>query len=58
MFLTSRFFYVAKFTILTPMSLLSLCGLSFPTVSLKIISPPTFAIKFPNRTVVWYLGNN
>jgi hypothetical protein len=43
-----RFFDVAKFSILTLLSLLSLCRFSFPTVRLKIPSPLSFALKFPN----------
>ena len=44
-----------KFTILTPLSLLFWCRLSFPTVSLKIFSCPTFAFKSPNWIFIWYL---
>jgi len=36
--LNNQIFYVAKFTSLTPLSLLSWCRLSFPTVGLKIFS--------------------
>jgi hypothetical protein len=36
--LTTKFLDVAKFTILTPISLLISCELSFPTVGLKISS--------------------
>ena len=54
--LTTRFLDVAKFTILTPLSLLSWCSLSFPIVSLKIFSLPTIALKSPNRIFIWYLG--
>jgi hypothetical protein len=43
------FLDVAKFTNLTPLSLLILCKLSFPTVSLKISSLPTLALECPNR---------
>jgi len=43
--LTTRFFDVVKFIILTPLSLLSLRRLSFPVVGLKIFSLPTFALK-------------
>jgi hypothetical protein len=49
------FFNVAKFAVLTPLSLLSFCRLSFPTVFLKISSLPTFALK-SNRIFFWYLG--
>jgi hypothetical protein len=51
--LTTRFFYVAKFTMLTPLSLLSWCRLSFPVVSFKISSLPNFEVKSPNRVVIW-----
>ena len=53
--LTTRFF-VAKFTILTPLPLLSWCRLSFPIVALKISSLPSFALKSHNRIFVCYLG--
>jgi hypothetical protein len=43
--LTTKFLDVAKFTTLTTLSLLILCELSFPIVSLKISSLPTFALK-------------
>jgi hypothetical protein len=49
-------FYVAKFTILTPLLLLPWCGLSFPIVGLKISSLPNFALKSSNRIFIWYLG--
>ena len=38
-----------KFTILTPLSLLSWYRLSFPTVGLKISSLRSYALKSPNR---------
>jgi len=41
------FFDVAKFTTVTPLSLLVLCKFSFPSVGLKISSLPTFALKSP-----------
>jgi len=44
--LTTRFFDVAKFTILTPLLLLSWCRLSFPIVGLKIFNLPTYALKY------------
>ena len=53
---STRFFDVAKFTILTPFSLLSWCRLSFPIIGLKIFSLPTFALKSPNTIFMWYLG--
>ena len=49
-------FVVAKFTILTPLSLLSWCIHSFPVVGLKISSLPNFALRSPKRLFVWYLG--
>jgi len=42
--LTTSFFDVAKFTILTPLSLLSWCRLSFPIFGLKIFSLSTFVL--------------
>jgi hypothetical protein len=48
---------VAKFTTLTPLSLLISCKLSFPIVGLKMSSLPTLAFKSPNKIFVWYLGN-
>jgi hypothetical protein len=48
---------VAKFTILTPMSLLSKHRFSFPIVSLKILSLPTFELKSPNRIFIGARGN-
>jgi hypothetical protein len=50
--LTTTFFDVAKFTTLTPLSLLVSCKLSFPIVGLKISSLPTFAMKSPYRMVL------
>jgi hypothetical protein len=44
---TFTFFDVAKFTPLTPLSLLILCKLSFQSVGLKISSLPTSALKEP-----------
>jgi hypothetical protein len=49
-------FWCGKFTILTPLPLLSWCRLSFPIVSLEIFSLPTFALKSSNRIFIWYLG--
>jgi len=48
-------FDVAKFTILTPLLLLSWRRLSFPIVGLKLSSLPNFALKSPNRIFIWYL---
>jgi hypothetical protein len=50
--LTLRFLDVAKFTNLTPLSLLISCKLSFPIVGLKMSSLPTLALKSPN-TIFW-----
>jgi hypothetical protein len=50
-------FDVAKFTILTLLSLLILCELSFPIVSLKISFLPTLALKSRNKIFIYYLGN-
>jgi hypothetical protein len=52
-----RFFDVVKFTILTPLSLLISCNLSFPIVSLKIFSVFTFALKSYNNIFELYFGN-
>ena len=52
--LLTRHFDVAKFTILTPSSLLSWCRLLFPIVGFKIFSIPSFALKSPNRIFIWY----
>ena len=49
-------FEVAKFTILTPLSLLSRCRLSFQIVGLKIFSFPIFGLKSPDTILIWYLG--
>jgi hypothetical protein len=48
---------VAKFTILTPLSLLISCKLYFPIVSLKMSFLPTLALKSSNNIFFWYLGN-
>jgi hypothetical protein len=53
--LTTRFFDVAKFAILTPLTLQSCRKLSLPFVFLKIFSLPSFALKSPNRDFLWYL---
>jgi hypothetical protein len=42
--LTIRFYDVAKFIVLTPLSLLISCKLSFLTVRMKINSLPTSAL--------------
>ena len=54
--LTTRFFGMAKCIILTLLSLLSWCRLSFPIVGLTVSSLPNLALKSPNRIFVWYLG--
>ena len=51
--LTTRFYDVAKYTILTPSSLLSWCRLAFPIVGLKIFSLSSFALISPNRIFMW-----
>jgi hypothetical protein len=43
--MTIRFFDVAKFTTLTPLSLLISCKLSFPIVGLKMSCLPTLTLK-------------
>jgi hypothetical protein len=50
--LTVRFFDVAKFTTLTPLSLLISCKISFRVVGLKVAAPPIFVPKFPNKISV------
>jgi hypothetical protein len=45
---------VAKFTTLTPLSLLILCKHSFPAIGLKTSSLSTLARTF-KRIVKWYL---
>jgi hypothetical protein len=47
-------FYVIKFTTATPISLLISQKLSFLSVSLKMSSLPTFALKSPNSIFVYY----
>jgi hypothetical protein len=54
---TNIFLEVAKFTTLTPLSLLASCRLSLPIIGLKVSSLHTFAFKFPRKIFVWYLGN-
>jgi hypothetical protein len=46
----------ANFPILTPLSLLSWCRLSYPIVGSNISSLPGFALKPPNRTSIRCLG--
>ena len=53
--LLTRLFDVTKYTILTPLSLLSWHWLSFLAVSLKMFSLHTFALKSQNRIFIWYL---
>jgi hypothetical protein len=48
MLLKTRYFDVAKFTILKELSLLSRCKFSFPLAGWKI-SLPNFALKYPKR---------
>jgi hypothetical protein len=55
---TLRFLELAKFTTLTPLSLLISCKVSFPIVGLKMSSLPTLAVKSPpNNIFICYLGN-
>ena len=56
--LNNYFSVVAKFIILTPLSLLPWCRLSFPTVGLKITFLPVFALKYPNIILIQYLEND
>jgi uncharacterized membrane protein len=56
--LNNYFFYVANFTLLTSLLLLSLCRLSFPLVGLKIFSLPIFVLKSPNRIFVLKMKKN
>jgi len=55
--LTIRFFGVAKFTALTPLSLIISCKLSFQIGGLKIFFLPTFALKSPNKIFIDYFEN-
>jgi hypothetical protein len=48
---------VAKFTTLTPLSLLISCKLSFPIIGLKMSYLLTLAFTSPNKIFMWYLGN-
>jgi hypothetical protein len=48
---------VAKFTTLTPLSLLTSCKISFLVVGLKMSSLPTLTIKSPHKIFIWYFGN-
>ena len=56
--LATRFFDVAKFTILTPLSLLLWCKLSFPIVGLKLSSLPNFALKSLEQSFIFYVGKS
>jgi hypothetical protein len=47
--LKNQIFDVAKFTVLTTLSLLSLCRLSFPVVGLKIFSFLSFVFTSPTE---------
>jgi len=44
------------FVIVVPLLWLSWCRISFPIVGLKIFSLPKFALKFPVRIYILYLG--
>jgi hypothetical protein len=52
--LTIRFFDVAKFYILTLISLLISCKHSFPIVDLKISSLSTLALNVRNRCIKYF----
>jgi hypothetical protein len=54
---TVRFLVVAKFTALTPLSLLISCKLSFPIVGLKMSFQPTLALDSHNKIFICNLGN-
>jgi hypothetical protein len=49
-----KFLDVAKFTTLTPLSLLMSYKPSFPVIGLKTSSLPTLALKSPDRIFIWY----
>jgi len=53
---TTTFFDMVKFTIVTTVSLLSWCRLSFQFVDLELFLLPTFALKSPNIILKWYVG--
>jgi hypothetical protein len=55
--MTVTFLDVAKFTNLTPLSLLISYTLSFPSFGLKMSSLPTLALISLNRIFMWYLEN-
>jgi hypothetical protein len=55
--LANYIFNVAKFTTLTPLSLLISCRSSLPTDYLKIFSLPTFALKSRNKILTLYSSN-
>jgi hypothetical protein len=50
-----KFLDVAKFSTLTPLSLLISCKLSFPVVGLEVSSLAYFGIESPNKICLWYL---
>jgi len=55
--LTIRFFGVAMFTILTQLSSLSWCKLSFLIVGLNISSVPNLPLNSSNIIFIWYYKN-
>jgi hypothetical protein len=55
--LPTKILDVAKFTTLSPLSLLILCELSFPIVSLKISYLLASALKPHNKILMLYVGN-
>jgi len=54
-FLTIRFYEVAKFSTLTSFLLLFSCKLSLPIIHSKISSVPSFSFKSFDRLFLWYL---
>jgi hypothetical protein len=56
--LTTRFFMSQRFNILTLLSLLSWCRLSFQIFGLKTFSLPTFALQSLNRIFIWHFGKS
>jgi hypothetical protein len=54
--LTNKFLDVAKFTILTPLSLLISCE-HIPVCRFENIFPAYFCIESPNKIFMSYLGN-
>jgi hypothetical protein len=55
--LDSEVLDVAMLTILTPLSLLIVCRLSFPIAGLKRSSLPTLALNYPKKFFILFFGN-